>query len=371
MVSTLISNIRNTDFTLNHALAGRPDTTVAEKAVPAQLIGRTYQSETVPANSAVGADLKVDVAHAQMMALLTSLAALLKSLKTLMERHSSELPQPSTVTLLPAPQADAVAVSETKEQPKHTVWRDKLEAYINDNVRNTHGLFDRRLSSMFDSDYEPVGDFLSGKAKGQKPDDIRAGVSVAYDPVYTGSNENTDHLAAIKVAMMKFGQSPASIFTEVTRAEDGYNIVMRDGFKLHISNEELELAFKDAGFAGHDEEMIKDASFLRGVMTKRRYIEHKPEWNPYDVDGYHYAYWTYPGFLAHSYSGLEGDVALKALGLGKHIEVVEAQSLGSQVGLSSERRPWQQNDFIIDGVMTGLRTNFKVSPSLKVFVLRD
>ncbi|KRP43578.1 type III secretion effector protein [Pseudomonas libanensis] len=246
------------------------------------------------------------------------------------------------------------------------------------NLASTRNGFDGELIEMFsDKNVEPITMFLSEKAKGQKPDDLRNGMRATYENFpYLGTWGREEHVAAIKVAMATFGQSPTGIFKEVARHGDGYDVTMRDGFKLHITREELQLAAKAAKFSGGDEGMVKDAQFLFGVMSKRQYLELARDsatdsfMRAYGKDSAYHAHRTYPGVLSGAGGGIDGDTALSYLGLKEHLQVIDASALGAQVGVPLHKGERNKNGVIIEGVMEGQLYNTPVSPSLKVVTLR-
>lgn len=80
-------------------------------------------------------------------------------------------------------------------------------------------------------------------------------------------------VSAIKAAMIKFGQSPAEIYQQVTTDNDGFNITMRDGFTLRLSPGELQQATRASGFTGDDIKMLSDANFMYAVSAKRAQLE--------------------------------------------------------------------------------------------------
>ncbi|MBK5415379.1 hypothetical protein [Pseudomonas sp. TH31] len=101
---------------------------------------------------------------------------------------------------------------------------------------------------------------------GKRPDDIWGGFR-------QGPDGNCVTVASIKAAMMKFGQKPTDVFTEVKKVSNGYEVVMRDGFKLQLRDSELQQASRGAQFQGHNQEMISDANFLFAVSAKRAQME--------------------------------------------------------------------------------------------------
>ncbi|AUZ49092.1 hypothetical protein BOP93_16995 [Pseudomonas orientalis] len=107
---------------------------------------------------------------------------------------------------------------------------------------------------------------LSNKRGGAKPDNIWSGFR-------QGPDGNCVTVSAIKAAMHRFGQSPTDIFKEVAKTNDGYHVVMRDGFRLTLTDRELAEGTRGAKFSGPDKGMLKDAQFLFAVSAKRAQME--------------------------------------------------------------------------------------------------
>ncbi|UOB22396.1 hypothetical protein MRY17_16865 [Pseudomonas orientalis] len=107
---------------------------------------------------------------------------------------------------------------------------------------------------------------LSNKRGGAKPDNIWSGFR-------QGPDGNCVTVSAIKAAMHRFGQSPTDIFQEVAKTNDGYHVLMRDGFRLTLSDRELAEGSRGAKFHGPDKGMLKDAQFLFAVSAKRAQME--------------------------------------------------------------------------------------------------
>lgn len=80
-------------------------------------------------------------------------------------------------------------------------------------------------------------------------------------------------VSAIKAAMMKFGQKPTDVFKDVKESGNGYDVEMRDGFKLHLSRDELKQAAQQARFEGTDPAMMTDANFMFAASAKRAQME--------------------------------------------------------------------------------------------------
>lgn len=103
---------------------------------------------------------------------------------------------------------------------------------------------------------------ISNKSAGKLPDDVWLGVS-------EGQGGNSGILAGIKAAMMRFGQSPLGVFSTISENQGTYEVVMRDGYKVLVTRDEVEKARQCADFRGTDSGMIKDATFIYAVAAKR------------------------------------------------------------------------------------------------------
>ncbi|MGK9417731.1 hypothetical protein ACSSUR_16515 [Pseudomonas cedrina] len=97
---------------------------------------------------------------------------------------------------------------------------------------------------------------------GKKPDNIWSGFS-------QGDVGNCVTVSAIKAAMMHFGQKPTDVFKSVKEAGDGWDVVMRDNFSVHVSKNELKMAAQYARFKGDDPSMLTDANFMYAASVKR------------------------------------------------------------------------------------------------------
>ncbi|OAJ45715.1 hypothetical protein [Pseudomonas marginalis] len=111
---------------------------------------------------------------------------------------------------------------------------------------------------------------LSKKKQGERPTNVWTGV------MFSGK-KNEPALSAIKAAMMRFGQSPLSVYSSVVRTESGYNVVMKDGFELSLTLKEIARAKVYAGFqhgrTAEDGGMFKDVIFMYAASAKRVQLE--------------------------------------------------------------------------------------------------
>ncbi|WP_177412916.1 type III secretion protein [Pseudomonas sp. R4-39-08] len=312
------------------------------------------------------------------------LTTLVTTLKTWMNEGSlPPTPQPPVTVIpkpvIPRPPVDIAPIPDAA-QPSRSRWKEQLAPFMNrSDLASSRNAFDTELIEMFsDKNSEPSNTFLSEKAPRQKPDDIRNGLRATYENFpYQGTTGREEHVAAIKVAMATFGQSPTGVFTQVVKSGDGYDVTMKDGFKLHITAEELQLAAKAAKFSGGDESMVKDAQFLFGVMSKRQHLEQArnnatdPFYSIYGKDSAYHAHRTYPGVLAAAAQGIGGGMALSYLGLKEHMQIIDASALGARVGVPLDKGERHKNGALFDGGMEGQLYNQPVSPSLKVVTLSD
>lgn len=101
---------------------------------------------------------------------------------------------------------------------------------------------------------------------GKKPENIWSGFS-------QGPDGNCITVSAIKASMMQFGQKPTDVFKDVKETSKGYDVTMRDGFKLSLTKDELRQAATHARFQGDDPAMMTDANFMYAASAKRAQME--------------------------------------------------------------------------------------------------
>lgn len=107
---------------------------------------------------------------------------------------------------------------------------------------------------------------------GEKPS-TEFGAGNIWSGFYQGDNGSCVTVSAIKAAMMKYGKNPQDIFDKVTETGNGYDVTMKDGFKLQLSKSELQQAAAYAGFSGDDPQMLTNANFLYAASAKRAQME--------------------------------------------------------------------------------------------------
>lgn len=146
-----------------------------------------------------------------------------------------------------------------------------------------------------------------------------------WNGFYQGPNKaNCTTVSSIKAAMMRFGQKPSDIFTQVKVSGDGYDVTMRDGFRLYLSKNELADAIYRSDFRGSDNAMLADAYFLYAVSAKRAQIENN---KGYAGRGFDSALYSINN-MGYTYDGL------RRLGLSDHIRHTTAENLAyGQLGI--------------------------------------
>ncbi|UII72867.1 hypothetical protein LVW35_06720 [Pseudomonas sp. HN11] len=98
-------------------------------------------------------------------------------------------------------------------------------------------------------------------SQGKKPEDIFGGFS-QWD------NDNCVSVAAIKMAMMQFGEQPTDVFKEVREIAHGFQVTLRNNQTIYLTQDELEMAAFAAKFKGEDPRAITSANFIFAVMAE-------------------------------------------------------------------------------------------------------
>ncbi|MFA7479605.1 MAG: hypothetical protein WC314_03810 [Vulcanimicrobiota bacterium] len=87
-----------------------------------------------------------------------------------------------------------------------------------------------------------------------------------------GAEGNCSTVATIKAAMDRYDNQ---VFDQVNKTDNGYNIVMQDGYKMTLSNSELAAATQASRFKGPDGPAKSYANFLYGAAAKRNALDNK------------------------------------------------------------------------------------------------
>lgn len=95
--------------------------------------------------------------------------------------------------------------------------------------------------------------------------------TVSTEAIFTafkqGGTGNCVSIAAIKAGMARFG--PDQVFRSLTRSAGGYDIVMRDGAKVRVSDAELQTATEWSEIKSRDEGLTRKANLMFAAMAKR------------------------------------------------------------------------------------------------------
>lgn len=86
-----------------------------------------------------------------------------------------------------------------------------------------------------------------------------------------GGTGNCVSVAAIKAAMAKFG--PDGVFKSVVRNGQGYDVTMRDGVKVRVSDAELSTASRLSRFSGKNPAVLGKANLLYAAMANRAQLQ--------------------------------------------------------------------------------------------------
>ena len=97
------------------------------------------------------------------------------------------------------------------------------------------------------------------------------GPNTYFSAFKQGGTGNCVSVAAIKAAMAKFG--PDHVFKSVTRSGTGYDVTMRDGVKVRVSDAELATASRLSRLSGKDPALLRKANLMYAVMANRAQLE--------------------------------------------------------------------------------------------------
>ena len=104
-----------------------------------------------------------------------------------------------------------------------------------------------------------------------RPAKRRARTLRTFSAFKQGGTGNCVSVAAIKAAMAKFG--PDHVFKSVTRSGAGYDVTMRDGVKVRVSDAELATATRLSRLSGKDPALLRKANLMYAVMANRAQLE--------------------------------------------------------------------------------------------------
>ncbi|MGY1954588.1 hypothetical protein [Pseudomonas pergaminensis] len=120
----------------------------------------------------------------------------------------------------------------------------------------------------------------------------------------------SSHSAVIKLMMHTFGKQPEAMFSSVRSNRGGYDVTMKDGYRLHLSRQELQQAGAASRFTGSDNEVLGGAHFALAVFIRRKQLG---SGNAADL----------PSFTSALTATLQGETTfnmLKGMGLSGHLK---------------------------------------------------
>lgn len=82
----------------------------------------------------------------------------------------------------------------------------------------------------------------------------------------------SSHAAVIKMMMLRFGRNPRDMLEGLRPSVGGFDVVMKDGFALHLSKQELKRVEQVSGLSGTDDAMVASANFMLAVFAKRKQL---------------------------------------------------------------------------------------------------
>ncbi|AKS08992.1 hypothetical protein AA957_23655 [Pseudomonas trivialis] len=148
----------------------------------------------------------------------------------------------------------------------------------------------------------------------------------AFDAPERGLGEHynaSSHSAVIKLMMLTFGEHPADMFSDVRNKGDGYDVTMKDGYRLHLSGRELQQVATVSRFTGNGKVALSTAVFMLAAFVKRKQLR----------SGNAAAL---PSFEAVLNQSLQGETAfnmLKGMGLSGQIRYVPTAEVVGQGGM--------------------------------------
>ncbi len=197
---------------------------------------------------------------------------------------------------------------------------------------------------------------LSSRPAGEKPADITR-VFNATERKFGEHFDCSTHAAVIKLMMATYGQHPVGMFNELTPSGDGFDITMKDDFKVHLSRQEMALAAQASRFNGEDRDALKDANFVFAAFVKRKQLSG-----------------GYPTFEAALAKTVEGETIQQCLqgvgvfGLSQFVSSSEMAEKGAMGLMGTHNRG---ADLVVDGMGHGYGQSRKVQPGYGYVLFDD
>ncbi|WP_339497985.1 hypothetical protein [Pseudomonas canadensis] len=130
----------------------------------------------------------------------------------------------------------------------------------------------------------------------------------------------SSHSAVIKLMMLTFGPHPTDLFNDVRGNREGYDVTMKDGYRLHLSGQELQQAAAASRFSGNENDVLNSAHFALAAFIKRKQLSSGNTAAP-------------PSFEAALNQSLQGETTynmLKGMGLSGHLQYVPTATVVAQ-----------------------------------------
>ena len=132
---------------------------------------------------------------------------------------------------------------------------------------------------------------------------------------------NCVSVASIKAAMVRFGATPAQVFSDVKKSADGgASITMRDGFKVTLTAHEIKEAAAHSGFTGK-EPILSQANMMFAAEAKRDQLEHPGS--------------TFKGAVKDLDNGLSTVQGFHLLGLDASVKAIDPSTPQGQAELAA------------------------------------
>ncbi|MDY7532176.1 hypothetical protein RGV33_10845 [Pseudomonas sp. Bout1] len=113
--------------------------------------------------------------------------------------------------------------------------------------------------------------FLQVRGRSKAPLDVVKAFN-ATERQFGEHADTSSHVAVIQMMMMTFGPALADLFSEVRRAGSGHDVTLKDGYKLHVSDQELHRTAVASKFVGNNPGAMETANFALAVFIKRKQL---------------------------------------------------------------------------------------------------
>lgn len=140
-----------------------------------------------------------------------------------------------------------------------------------------------------------------------------------WEGFYQGEQSNCVTVSAIKAAIVRFGQDPKGIYKHIQVNEHGFEVLMRDSFRVQVTHDEVHQAAAASGFRGTHPHLLDYANFLYAVSAKRA------QWENNDFRGRQ----SYAAALETLNDGEHPGEALRRLGLYGYMRDTTVDELAS------------------------------------------